>query len=431
MIRARSLSESGLESFQATTGTYPTDYYERLRRLGPVVWDDNLGCWLVTAHAVVREVLRTDQEDWSVPDRMAGPQMVGLDGVRWKRFIGYNSTMTLNTDDVDLHNHMHRWWMKTFSGRGLQHLGETLVRPVAHAQIDRFIERASAELYEEFANRVAPRVIASAMGLPWRDDEWLDRVLSLHVQRIALISHKTLLQRSGAAPDETLLREGYAAVETLAELARPYVRERRDGTGEDFISLVWRDADALFGDSYGEDDVIGTVNIAFAGGSGTTAAATSAGLYLLMNSPRLQGELRAGGIGAIRNFVEETLRLFPSLVMTTRIALRDLDLGGVRIEKGEMIMILTGAANSDPQQYAEPLRVDLTRRAPKDHFTFMKGPLTCPGQGLARTQLTTIFSVVLERLADLRFDPDAPPPHYTDPFIRRWRPLNALFVSRT
>jgi cytochrome P450 len=429
MTRRQPLSDYGLDSFEATTGTYPIDYYDRLRRLGPVVWDDNLGCWLITGYDAVRQVLRTDQEDWGVADRMAGQQMVGLDAVQWKRFMGYESKKTLNTDDVELHNHMHRWWMRTFSGRGLEHLGDTLVRPVAHAQIDRFVARGSAELYEEFANRVAPRVIASAMGLPWRDDEWLDHVLSLHVRRIALISHKTLLQRSGAAPDETLLREGYAAVETLAELARPYVRERRDGTGEDFISLVWRDADALFGDSYSEEDVIGTANIAFAGGSGTTAAATSAGLYLLMNSARLQAELRVGGTGMMRNFVEETLRLFPSLNMTTRIALRDLELSGVRIEAGEMIMILTGAANSDPQQYAEPLRVDVTRRAPKDHFTFMKGPLTCPGQGLARTQLTTIFSVVLERLTDLRFDPAALPPRYTDPFIRRWRPLNAQFTS--
>jgi cytochrome P450 len=429
MTKMKSLTSAGLGSFTSTVGSEPFDYYERLRALGDVVWDDNLNSWLVISHEATKEVLRNDQQCWDSPDKVEAAGIVGLDGPRWQQFKSYQSERTLNTTDTERHNHMHRWWMRTFSGRALEHLGDTLVRPVAHAQIDRFIERGSAELYEDFAYRVAPRVIASAMGLPWDDDAWLERVLALHVQRIALISHKRLLGRSGVSPDPEILAAGYAAVEELAEVARPYVRERRDGEGDDFISLVWRDADALFGPVHDENDVIATANIAFAGGSGTTAAATSAGLYLLLSQPQLQRDLRAAGPQAVGLFVEETLRLFPSLTFTARIASQDVELSGIRIKSGELVMLLTGAVNRDPEHYTSPRAVDLARRAPRDHYTFMKGPQTCPGQGLARTQLTTIFSVVLERLDQLRFDPDAAPPQYTDPFIRRWRPLNVLFSS--
>jgi cytochrome P450 len=249
------------------------------------------------------------------------------------------------------------------------------------------------------------------------------------VQRIALVGHKFLLQRSGAEPDPVLLERGYAAVDELTELARPFVRARRDGVGDDFISMVWRDADELFGPDHDEQDVIATVNIAFAGGSGTTAAATSAGLYLMLTRDGLQDELRADSSEKIGRFVEETLRLYPSIVSTVRMAMHDVDLGGVLIHEGELVMLLTGALNRDPAYYSCPYDVDFQRPAPRDHLTFMRGVQTCPGQGLARTQLSTIFSVVLERLQDLQLDPSMPPPQYTDPFVRRWRPLHATFTA--
>ncbi|HWL42011.1 MAG TPA: cytochrome P450 [Ilumatobacter sp.] len=428
-MSAVSVQEHGLPSFSSTIGHEPYEYYERLRELGPVVWDDSLNAWLVTSMELSKEVLRNDQVDWMPPEKHAGPPMPGLDRQRWKDFMAYESSKTLHVDDFGEHNRMHRWWMRTFSGRALQVLGDTLVRPVAHAQIDRFAEAGQAELYEDFANRVAPRVIAAAMGLPWEDDDWLAHVLDLHVRRIALIGHKFILQRSGAEPDPELLRSGYAAVDELAELARPFVRERRNGEGTDFISMVWRGADDLFGSEYDEQDVIATVNIAFAGGSGTTAAATAAGLYLMMTRDGLQDGLR-DDLEMIPRFVEETLRLYPSIVSTVRMAMHDVELGGVTIREGELMMLLTGALNRDPEHYACPYDVNFERPAPRDHLAFMRGTQTCPGQGLARTQLSTIFSVALERLDDLHLDPSMPPPAYTDPFVRRWRPLHATFTSR-
>lgn len=428
MATRTSVQDHGLPSFTSTVGMEPYDYYERIRAFGPVVWDDAMNAWLVTSMDVAKEVLRNDQTDWMSPEKQEGSPMPGLDRTRWRQFMAYESDKTLHVDDFAEHNRMHRWWMRTFSGRALQVLGDTLVRPVAHAQIDRFAANGKAEFYEDFAYRVAPRVIAASMGFPWQDDAWLAHVLALHVDRIALISHKFLLQRSGAEPDPDLLNKGYAAVDELAELVRPIVRTRRDGDGDDFISMVWRDAEALFGPEYDEQDVIATVNIAFAGGSGTTASATSSGLYLMMTRDGLQDELRSTPQETIPRFVEETLRLYPSIVSTVRMAMHDVELGGVQIRGGEMIMLLTGALNRDPSYYSCPHAVEFDRKAPRDHLTFMRGVQTCPGQGLARTQLSTIFSVVLERLRDLRLDPTLPPPQYTDPFIRRWRPLHATFV---
>jgi cytochrome P450 len=325
------------------------------------------------------------------------------------------------------HHRVHRWWMRAFSGRALQALGDTLIRPVAHAEIDRFAARGHAELGAEFADRVAPRVIAAALGLPWEDDAWIDRVLALHRSRLRLIGLGIELDH--AAPELALQEEAQAASRALAEIVRPHVEARRDGAGEDFISLLWRDAAELFGPGDRVLDVIGAVNVAFSGGSGSIAAAATSCIYVLLARPDLQEAIRDGDERRLATLVEEALRLYGPTVLRPRIAKRDTELGGARIAAGDLVIVVAGAANRDGERFGSPDEIDLERDAPRAHFTFHSGPRTCPGQGLARIQLATIVSVLLERLDDLRLDPAAEPPRYRDHFRRQWRPLHAWFSS--
>jgi cytochrome P450 len=428
MSARSSVAAGGVGSLRDVDGVEPWDFYERVRALGDVVWDDAMNAWLVTSYQLLKEMSR-DGTTWeSQGGGYRAVEVPGMTSADWLDFMAYGSTRTLTASRGEDHDRQHRWWMRTFSGKTVRHLGETLVRPVAHAQLDRIALRGRAELYEEFANRVAPRVIAAAMGLPWQDDDWITHVLGLHVRRIALIGRMFDADRDDAS-DAAVVASGRAAVRELAEIVRPYVLARRSGEGDDFISLVWRDAAHLYGPDYDETDVIATINVAFAGGSGTTAATTSAALHHLMEHPELQDELRSHA-AAIPLFVEEILRLYGPTPYRQRTAAADSDLGGAAIRRGDQVIGLAHAANRDPAHYGSPFAVDLDRSAPRDHFSFgLHGPRTCPGQGLARTQLTTIFSVVTERLRDLRLDPEAEPPRYTDSFVRRWRPLHAFFES--
>lgn len=192
---------------------------------------------------------------------------------------------------------------------------------------------------------------------------------------------------------------------------------------------MWRDAETLFGPGDRTADVIGTVNVAFSGGSSSIAAAAANYVYILLTRVDLQAGIRAGAEAARSNLVEEALRLYGPTVLRPRVAKRDTQLGGVDIEKGALVILVAGAANLDEARYDHADEVDLDRRAPRDHFTFHAGPRACPGQGLARLQLGTVLSVLVERLVDLRRDPDTEPPRYQDHFRRQWRPLHALFEA--
>ncbi|MCW3066596.1 MAG: hypothetical protein JWN32_3768, partial [Solirubrobacterales bacterium] len=216
------------------------------------------------------------------------------------------------------------------------------------------------------------------------------------------------------------------------ELLLPYVRERRAGEGNDFISLVWRDADQIFGpdSNYTEVDVAAIAQASAAAGTDTTSATTASGLYLLMTNPGLQDRLRAGGKEAIEIFVEEALRLQGPVQFLARRALRDVELGDTTIPEGSLVLAMMTSANRDPEHYGCPVDVDMERERPRDHFAFYGGPRVCPGQGLARIQLEHIFTAILERLDDLQLDPTKPPPRYEGFGARRWTPLHATFSAR-
>jgi len=92
-----------------------------------------------------------------------------------------------------------------------------------------------------------------------------------------------------------------------------------------------------------------------------------------------------------------------------RMALRDYTLGGVVIAQGALVEVWNGAANRDPAHYPEPDRFNLFRKRDR-HFAFSAGPHVCLGQHLAKLEMTRAVNAILDRLPNLRLDPDQPPP---------------------
>ena len=93
---------------------------------------------------------------------------------------------------------------------------------------------------------------------------------------------------------------------------------------------------------------------------------------------------------------------------TPRIALPQI--GGARIQRGDLVIVSIAAANRDPAVFAEPDRFDLRRRNARQNFGFARGPHFCPGAELARLEARSAIRALL-RLPDVRLDaarPSAP-----------------------
>ena len=129
-----------------------------------------------------------------------------------------------------------------------------------------------------------------------------------------------------------------------------------------------------------------------------------------MTVPGLQEELRAGDAETVERFAEEVLRLYPSVHFTRRRANEDFELGGQRIKRDDALLMLDAGANRDPARFTCPHEIDLSRDGWREHLAFSIGPRTCAGAALARAEVQESVAKALERLPNLRLDPDAEPP---------------------
>ena len=90
-----------------------------------------------------------------------------------------------------------------------------------------------------------------------------------------------------------------------------------------------------------------------------------------------------------------------------REAMRDVSLGGVDVEAGMPVTVALGSANHDESRWKDPDRFDV-RRDPQNHLAFADGEHFCLGAHLARLEGEVALNAILDRLNDLRLDPDAP-----------------------
>jgi cytochrome P450 len=101
-------------------------------------------------------------------------------------------------------------------------------------------------------------------------------------------------------------------------------------------------------------------------------------------------------------------------------------LGGVEIPAGSFLDIVSAAANRDPAVWPDPDRFDISRPK-KPHFAFARGVHICVGQHLARVEMTRALNAILDRLPNLRFDPDMPPAEIRGSMMRVPRHLYVRF----
>ena len=108
------------------------------------------------------------------------------------------------------------------------------------------------------------------------------------------------------------------------------------------------------------------------------------------------------------NAIEESIRLEPAVAIVDRYATRDVELGGVRIRRGDPVSVSIAGANRDPAVFSKPDRFDIRRANARLNLAFAQGPHFCLGAQLARTETTIAVGQLLGRLPGLRLDPDYP-----------------------
>ena len=214
-----------------------------------------------------------------------------------------------------------------------------------------------------------------------------------------------------------------AASQWLYDYFAGIIAERRQDRRDDVISmLAFAELD---GERLTDDEIIAFLRQLLPAGAETTYRGVSNLLFgLLTNTDQLDA-VRADR-SLVPKAVEEALRWEAPLTEIGRICTRDVEVEGVPIEAGGYVRACLGSANHDPQRWEDPDRFDIFRES-KNHITFGLGPHICLGMHLARLEMRMGLEMVLDRLPNVRLDPDAHDIHISGFGFRAVYTLPVLF----
>jgi cytochrome P450 len=192
---------------------------------------------------------------------------------------------------------------------------------------------------------------------------------------------------------------------------------RRTSPGDDLLSaLIHLEED---GDRLDRPELIAMVQLLLIAGHETTVNLIGNGTVELLRHPD-QKERLIDDPGLLSSAIEEGLR-FNGPVETTfpRVAFESTEIGGERILQGDMVIPVLMAANSDPEQFPEPDRFDISRDPNRHVVAFGSGIHYCLGAPLARLEARVVFASLLGRLPGIDFANDPADLHWTSGFFLR------------
>ena len=408
------------ETFWDTTNLEPYDFYERIRAHGEVVWDPSMKAWLIVSMAASKQVLQDDS-------LFLHPVLTMRAGETYMQIRGNNSRSFFFLQG-EKHREMHRWWVRDLlSPQWVSQYHEKAVRPVIARLLDSLAGRKGFELTKEYADRIPVGIFSELIDLPNRNEALLAQLKQLNddIARFASLAHALKLETEPTEENKAIAARAVEAAKELDEILRPVVQARRTGTGEDMISRLWAGGPGIFAD-WNESDTLDSVRRLLFAGVDTTTHLVANAFHMLLSDDQLMQKVRSGDSQTIASFAEEALRLNGSVQFRPRRAMADTEVAGVPIKKGEMVVVILMAANRDPAQFECPHLVDIERKNPRSHISFLHGARSCPGATLARVELAECLGAALRKFPQLRLDHTAAKPVFGGFMYRSHSPLHVL-----
>jgi len=339
----------------------PHPVLAELRAHEPVSWLPALNGWLVTGRDLALEVMR-DADTFTVDDpRFSTGQVVG------------KSMLTLDGDEHARHRGP---FAQRFRLEDVRQDYTEYVEDEAMRLIEAIAPAGHGELRRDLAGPLAAAVVARSLGLEHAD---IAKMLGWYD---AIVSAVT----------------GVAAGRPVTAAARDAFSELRDS----IEPALAADTATLT-----EDEAVSNAAVLLFGGIETTEGMIVNAIFHALSNGEALAELRADP-ALVPAAVEESLRLEPAAAVVDRYSRRDVSIGGADVRRGDLVEISLAGANRDPSFFADPDRFDLHRERARHHVTFAQGPHVCLGMHLARLEAQTALRLVLDRLPNLRLDPEKP-----------------------
>jgi cytochrome P450 len=358
----------------------PAAEIEKLRSAGPVVEVQfpMVGkVWTTTTQDLADRVLK-DSETFTIRNGIGG-----VAGLQWwmPRIVRTLANHMLSKDEPD-HKRLRDIVDEAFRRRAVLEMEPRILAIADELAGELFAEGSPADLVDRYARKLPLSVICELLGLPLEDRPKFSAWASGFTRLTGIIGLLSLIPN-------------ILAMRRYLEKQLKAVREN-GGTGL-IAELVRVEKE---GEQISRDEMVAMVFLLLFAGHETTTHLISGSVYELLRNAALRDWLeedwsRAGLA------VEEFLR-FISVVQFTkpRFVRKDIELGGIRLKRGEKIMPMLVAANLDPQANLHPEKLDLARK-PNRHLAFGTGIHFCLGHQLARLEGVCALKALFRRWPQL------------------------------
>jgi cytochrome P450 len=362
---------------------------DRLRTAEPISWVPALGGWLVTSHALARELLsRADEFTvWAEPNLVRASLGV----------------MMLTTDGAD-HERQRQPFDEPFGVRPVRARFAEPVQRHIDALVAELAPRGHCELVEEFAAPFAIRLAGDVLGLSLDD---VARVQGFYEAFAGAMTYD--------GDPEPQLRADAARADLNAILLEE-VERSRTSPDNSITSAVANDPARGLSD----DEIVAQLRVILFGAIETVESTIANAVLLLLENPDMLALVRSQPRLA-GNAIEEGMRLIPPVAFIERWTAAPCALGGVELAAGEFLGVSTIAANRDPAIFANPGRFDVERANARHHLTLSHGHHHCLGFNLGRMQCQAAITALFDRLPGLEL---ASAPEPTGFAFRRPATLN-------
>lgn len=358
---------------------------QEARESEPVFYNKELDAWVVTRKADVMSVFR-DPDRYSASNAQSpineyseGTRQILIDG-------GFTREPTHANTDRPKHGKM-----RNIAGQYLNMKNfatfEPRIRELTRQQLSALEGKQVVDMVDEVTYELPVKVLFQIMGIPLEQ--------SMNVKNWSENNFNMIWGK----PTEEQCREGAKGILEYWNFIKGVVAERSENLGDDYISHLLR--------AMREDDSFLTLNLIHSsihgllGAGHETTSNGSANLLWALLKDREQWRKLVDNPSLIPNAVEEGLRYMTPFITWRRLALEDVEIGGVSIPKDSTILMSLVSANHDEAQFECPMKFDIERKNSRQHMAFGNGIHFCMGAPLARLEIKVLLEELTTRYPNM------------------------------